>query len=580
MPDVPAAPRSRWVTAQAEPDAVDGLLSHLEIEPAVASILTRRGIVDPDEAERFLHPSLDHLHDPMRMSGMGAAVDRLRRALADRETILIHGDFDVDGLASTALLARSLICLGASVKTHIPHRLEEGYGLHEDVAKVAAQDGATLVLSCDCGIRSHGVAQLLRERGIDLIITDHHEPDTELPDAVAVIDPKIPSCPYPFDQLAGVGVAFKLGQALSEALGIPASKFQRAYLDLAALGTIADVVPLLGENRVLAHFGLLQLRATRKVGLRALLRRLNLEEKPLDTYHVGFMIAPRLNAAGRLSDARDALELLMTDSRQLADSVARRLDHVNADRQSVEAHMLAEAYQRLADDEGILQEDPVIVLSGYEWHRGVAGLVAGAIRERYGRPTFVLCVEGTQAVGSARSVEEFDVSKAIDAVSDCLIRGGGHAMAAGVTLDRDQIGEFRRRINDYALQSIRPESLMPTYRYDDELAATRISHRLCGELQLLAPFGQGNPRPRFVTRGLNVEWVSLVGRDGWHVKMGLSTGDRSLIGIAWRKGERAHEIQPGMPVDILYTLKTEERRGVVELVPTIEDFRPATTEEW
>lgn len=574
-----APPRSRWVAAHADTADIEGLLSHIDVERATAAILARRGIVDPEEAERFLSPSLDHLHDPWLMAGMREAVERLRVALANRETILIHGDFDVDGLASTALLARSLTCLGASVRTHIPRRLEEGYGLHEDVADVAAQAKAPLVLSCDCGIRSHGVAQLLHERGIDLIITDHHEPTEELPCAVAVLDPKVPSSGYPFRQLAGVGVAFKLSQALSETLGIAPSKFQRAYLDLAALGTIADVVPLLDENRVLARFGLERLRATHKVGLRALLRRLNIDERPLDAYHVGFMIGPRMNAAGRLSDAKDALELLLTDSRPRADDIAKHLDEANAQRQAIEGAMLQQAYDRLAENAEFLERDPVLVLAGFGWHRGVAGLVAGAIRERYGRPTFVLCIDDELAVGSGRSVDGFDLSQALDAVRDCIIKGGGHAMAAGVTLESDRIAEFRARLNESALAYIQPEGLAPVHRYDEELAPGRITHQLCSELQLLAPFGAGNPLPRFVTRNLTVEWVSTFGQDGKHLRVGLTAGGRSLRAVAWRKGDRKAEIQPGMAIDILYTLRTDERMGVVELTPTLEDFRPSSVEE-
>jgi single-stranded-DNA-specific exonuclease len=579
MLEAPAPPRSRWVALHAESSFTDELLSSLEIEPATASILARRGIVDPSEAERFLRPSLDDLHDPSLMGGMEAAVARLRKALDDGETILIHGDFDVDGLASTALLARSLSCLGASVRTHIPHRLEEGYGLHEDVARVAAQAGATLVVSCDCGIRSHDVAQLLADQGIDLIITDHHEPGEDTPPAVAVLDPKLPGCPYPFKQLAGVGVVFKLGQALSDSLGIAPSKFQRAYLDLVALGTVADVVPLIGENRVLTTFGLQQLRRTQKVGLRALLRKLKLEDRPLEAYHVGFMIAPRMNAAGRLDDAKEALELLMTGSRSRADAIAKYLDETNSERQGVEATMLKQAYLRLAEDEDLLERDPVLVLAGHGWHRGVAGLVSGRIRERYGRPTFVLCIDERCAVGSARSVDEFDLARALDAVRDCLIKGGGHAMAAGVTLDRDRIGEFRARLNEYALQHISPADLAPVHKYDEELPAEGMTHQLCSEMQLLAPFGAGNPRPRFMTRGLAVEWVSAFGRESRHLRIGLTGGGRSLRAVAWRKGERQHEIQPGMTVDILYTLKTEARMGVVELVPTVDDFRPSAARE-
>ena len=565
---------TRWVPRyRAEVDGGE-LRRVLDLEPAIALALARRGLGDPAEAERFLNPSLADLIAPQRLPDMGPAVARVLQALRDRETILIHGDYDVDGLAATALLARSLRLLGGEVRTHIPDRLGEGYGLGDAVAEVAAQAGAGLVVSCDCGVRSVGPAIALRERGIDLVITDHHEPGHELPAACAVVNPMRADSDYPFRPLAGVGVAFKLGQAISEALGHGAARFQRAYLDLAALGTIADVVPLLGENRVLAAVGLERLRDTRKVGLRALARRARIEGIPVTEYHVGFVLAPRLNAAGRLEDADQALEILLTDDRQRAEWIAGRLEGLNARRQDVEARIVADAIARLEMEGSGLGRDPVVVLSDPNWHRGVAGLVAGQVRERFGRPTFVLCTADGVASGSARSVDGFHLAEAIDAVGDVLLSGGGHAMAAGVSLPAERVDEFRRRLNDYARErGITADDLVPTRDYEGELEAGEITHRLAGQIERLAPFGPGNPRPTFVTRGLRVEYSYPFGREDRHARIGLAAGGRVLVGLAFRRGDRLREVPPGMVVDVLHTIQTTLRSGVVELELVLQDFR-------
>ncbi len=576
MPPPPLRPPSRWIPRNERPSDPRDLLRSIDIAPPVARVLAARGVTDPSAAEAFLSPSLSELHDPRAMADMGAAVDRVTRAARSGETVLVHGDYDVDGLTATALLVRSLGRLGADVHAYIPDRFTEGYGLSERVLEVARQVGASLVVTCDCGVRALTVAESLRAAGVDLIVTDHHEPGPDLPEAVAVLNPKRPDCPYPFRDLAGVGVAFKLVQGVTEALGHSALRFQSAYLDLAAMGTIADVVGLVDENRVIAARGLERLRATRKVGLRALLRSVDLADRPLDAYHVGFILAPRLNAAGRLDHANAALRLLLTSDRAEAEALARELDRQNAERQAVEQTMLDEAQRLLAGDERMLREDAVLVLSGRNWHKGVAGLVASRVRERYGRPTIVLCPEdGGVATGSGRSIEDFHLADALEAQSDLLLSHGGHAMAAGLRIAVERIGELRTRLNQAAREALDPSQMGPIHKYDGELDAHEVSHRLANDLERLAPFGSANPRPTFVTRDLVVEYAMPFGREGKHLRVGLGVGDRVVVGVLWRRGERIGELQRDARVDVLYSLRTEAYRGVVELRMVLDDFRPA-----
>lgn len=572
----PAPPPSRWKQRGEDAGDIGAILEVCDLDPVAAGILARRGI-GRDDAQAFLNPRPGDLHDPYLMADMTPAAQRLRLAISRGETILVHGDYDVDGLAATALLCRSLRLLGANPRPHIPDRLEEGYGLNDEAVAIALGIGASLVVSCDCGIRSVGVARALREHGIDLIITDHHEPGPELPEAVAALDPKRRDCRYPFRELAGVGVAFKLGQAVAGLLGQPASRFQSAYLDLVALGTIADVVPLTGENRSLAALGLERLRATKKVGLRSLLREAGLDDRPLTAYHVGYVLGPRLNAAGRIEHADLALRLLMTSSRDDADAIARELEGLNNERRTVEAAMLAAAYERLASAPSLL-DDVCLVLDGAGWHRGVAGLVATRVRDRYGRPTIVLCVDGDQAVGSGRSIEGFDLAEAVDAARDCLSRGGGHAMAVGVTMPADLVPEFRRRVNAHARGVVEPSELAPVRMYDAELEPGQVTARLANELQRLAPFGSGNPEPVFMSRNALVEYCYTVGANAQHLKLGLALDSRTVPAVAFNAGARLAEVQPGMHVDVLHRLRTREHWGMVELELSVDDFRPARTD--
>src|SRR6059036_2166290 len=441
----------RWESLACDDVAATQLAAALDIEPAVARLLCQRGLGDPELATRFLHPSLDHLHDPMRLADMRVAIDRLLGAIARKERLAIHGDYDVDGVTSTVILRRALELLGADVVHFIPERLKDGYGLQPAAIDRLHAEGVALIISVDCGIRSGEVARRAREQGVDLIITDHHEPDSELPPALAVINPKRRDCTYPDKLLAGVGVALKLVQALCRQAG--REKWLPGFIKIAAIGTLADVVPLVGENRVIAKVGLdLLSRGPHKIGLRALLDISGLAGKTIDSYHIAFQLAPRVNAAGRMSTPDLATRLLLANDEALGDearALAQQLDSENVRRQEEEAGILAAAKK-------IVQTDPdigarsVLVVAGDGWHRGVIGIVASKLVDAFHRPAIVLSVEDGVAHGSCRSIPSFNMLAALERCAPLFIRFGGHKQAAGLALEASRIKELRLAINAVA----------------------------------------------------------------------------------------------------------------------------------
>src|SRR4051795_9303186 len=466
----------RWDTLECDDAAAGTLAASLKISPVVARLLCQRGLSDPERADRFLNPSLAHLHDPMLLTDMGPAVERIMAALARREKIAIHGDYDVDGVTSTVILRRALELLGGDVMHFIPERLKDGYGLQPVAIERLHAAGVALVISVDCGIRGADAGRRARELGVDLIITDHHEPDPELPPALAVINPKRTDCRYPDKYLAGVGVALKLVQALCSRAG--REKLMPGFIKVAAIGTLADVVPLVGENRVIAKLGLeLLTKGPHKVGLRALIDVCGLTGKTIDSYHIGFMLAPRVNAAGRMSTPDIAARLFLADDETLAEEVralAVQLDAENVKRQEEEAEILAQAKK-------IVQTDPevgarsVLVVGGEGWHRGVIGIVASKLVDAFHRPAIVLSIDGQVAHGSCRSISRFDMLAALERSAHLLVRFGGHKQAAGLTMDAGRIRELRASVNAVADETLGPEDLMPRLRIDGDLLFRGIS---------------------------------------------------------------------------------------------------------
>ena len=470
-----------WEDEPADDAGVDRLASALAIQPVIARLLWQRGLEDPESASRFLEPSLANLHNPFLLAGMRESVDRILGAVARRERIAIHGDYDVDGMTSTAILRRAIELLGGDVEHFVPDRFKDGYGLQSSTIERLHAAGVRLVISVDCGIRAAEAAIRARELGLDLIITDHHEPDAALPAALAVINPKRADCAYPDKHLAGVGVALKLVQGLWETSGRTRDGLSH-FLKIAALGTLADVVPLVGENRIIARHGLAALSAgPHGAGLEALLEETGLLGKKLDSFHVGFVLAPRLNAAGRMSSADIALDLLLMRGRDEATrararGLARQLSEENARRQEQEAAILAEA-RRAIDKDPETGAQNMLIVAGEDWHRGVIGIVASKLAEAYCKPVLVLSLQDGIAQGSGRSIRAFDLLAALESCADVFLRFGGHRQAAGVTLEAGRVGELRRRLCAWANERLSPEDLVPRLRIDSPLGLREMLRR-------------------------------------------------------------------------------------------------------
>jgi single-stranded-DNA-specific exonuclease len=564
----------RWNHLPCDEDSARALGAALNVHPTIARLLCLRGLGDPDAAHRFLNPSLDHLHDPFRLADLDKAVVRIEAAIARKERIAIHGDYDVDGITSTVILRRAVEMLGGECVHFIPERLRDGYGLQAAAIERLQADGVRLIISVDCGIRSADAAARARELGVDLIITDHHEPDGQLPAALAVINPKRRDCAYPDKNLAGVGVALKLVQALCGRAS--KEKWLPAFVKIAAIGTLADVVPLVGENRVLAKIGLDSLSTGRHtVGLRALLEASGLMGKRVDSYHVAFMLAPRVNAAGRMSTPDIATRLLLaTDegSAEEARTLAEQLNQENLRRQAEEADLVAQARKAIETDPAIGAHN-VLVVGGEGWHRGVIGIAASKLVDAYHKPAIVLSVEGGVAHGSCRSIPDFDMLDALERCADLFVRFGGHKQAAGLTMDAANVPAFRARINAHADEVLDPDHLRPRLRIDGHLNLKQITPDLVDGLHRLAPFGLANPRPVF--HAMPVEIVDgprpLKER---HLKMTFRQDGRSFRAIAWRAAERAAfltEHRGG--VNLAFSLEENQFQGETYLELSVADFK-------
>jgi single-stranded-DNA-specific exonuclease len=564
----------RWDTVACDDAAADSLAAALKISPVVAKLLCQRGLSDPDRAARFLSPSLDHLHDPMLLAGMGAAVERIMAALARKEKIAIHGDYDVDGVTSTVILRRALELLGGDVMHFIPERLKDGYGLQPVAIERLHAAGVALVISVDCGIRGADAGRRARELGVDLIITDHHEPDSELPPALAVINPKRADCSYPDKYLAGVGVALKLVQALCSRAG--RERLMPGFIKVAAIGTLADVVPLVGENRVIAKLGLdLLTRGPHKIGLRSLIDVSGLSGKTIDSYHIGFMLAPRVNAAGRMSTPDIAARLFLADDEAMVEEVrqlALQLDGENVKRQEEEAEILAAAKK-------IVQTDPevgarsILVVAGEGWHRGVIGIVASKLMDAFHRPAIVISVDGAIAHGSCRSFSRFDMLGALERCAHLLTRFGGHKQAAGLTLDASRVRELRLAVNDIADETLGPDDLMPRLRIDGALAFREITGAVAAGIMSLAPFGAGNPRPVFAARGVEIIDGPRKLKER-HLKMSLKQEGRIFRAVAWRAAERHDYLaEHKAALDVAFSLEQNQYNGNTYVELTLADLR-------
>ena len=569
--------RKIWDEVPSDADGASRLAAALGLPPVLARLLHQRGLTDPDEAQRFLDPSLAHLHDPFLLTDMRPAVARLHQAIERRERVMIHGDYDADGITSTAMLQRALEMLGADVGHFVPDRMKDGYGLQPKTIEHLASLGARLIVSVDCGIRASEAARRARDLGVDLIITDHHEPEAELPQAVAVINPKRPDCAYPEKFLAGAGVALKLVQALLQDHAAGAGALS-SFIKMAAIGTMADVVPLVGENRVIAKFGLDALsRGPHGTGLEALLEESGLSGKRLDSFHVGFVLAPRLNAAGRMGHAGRAVDLLLSrgrdaESRVAARALAKELTDENTRRQESEAGMLVEA-RRMVEKDPEIGGHNMLVVASEGWHRGVVGIVASKLVDSFCKPAIVLAIENGVAHGSCRSIPAFDMLAALEANPDVFMKFGGHKQAAGVTVEAARLPEMRRRLTEYANLNLEPADLIPRLRIDAPLGLRDITGDVVQALSRLEPFGSANPKPIFRASPVELAQPPRVMKER-HLSLMFRQDGRSFRGVAWRAAEReAYLAANRFGLELAYSLDQNDFRGerVTEL--TVADVR-------
>ncbi|HEV2748916.1 MAG TPA: single-stranded-DNA-specific exonuclease RecJ [Gemmatimonadales bacterium] len=562
---------ARWaVAAPPDPALTATLVSDLHIPEALAAILVQRGLAAPDHAKAFLRPDLERLSDPLAWADMTRAVELVGAAVRAGKPILVHGDYDVDGQCAAALLTRVLSSVGAKAHAFVPHRLRDGYDFGPAGLAEAQRIGAGLVITCDCGITAVAAVRAARAAGTDVIVTDHHLPGDELPPASAVLDPRRADCPSADKDLCGTGVAFKLAQALVPALGV-SPNLPLHFLDFVALATVADVVPLTGENRILVRHGLKMLSDSRWTGLRALVEAAGLTGRPLKAGHVGFILAPRLNAAGRIGDARDGLRLLLSDDPDEAAAIARELETTNARRQELDQRILDEAMD-LA--ERVLQpDDRALVLAADSWHPGVIGIVASRLVERYGRPTFLIGWDGESGRGSGRSIAGFDLHAALHRVGHHLEKYGGHTMAAGLTIRRERYEAFRVAFLEVAGQLLRPDDLVPAQRVDLELPLGLVSDELEKLIRHLEPCGPGNPAPVFGVRHARAVGARRVGTN--HLRFTLDDESGALPAIAFQWADAIPDHWLADRLDVAFRLERDEWQGRTTLQARVASMAPS-----
>jgi single-stranded-DNA-specific exonuclease len=574
---------NRWVLPQAN-SAAAILAQSAGLPLIVAELLTERGVRNVQEADLFLHPRIEHLLDPYAMHGMAAAVTRVQAAIASREPILIYGDYDVDGTTAIVLLKTALEMLGGIVDFHVPHRLREGYGMQEEVLAAAAERGVRLVISVDTGIRAFAAAEAAARLGVDLIITDHHlaqdVPDLPgLPNALAILNPNQPGCEYACKHLCGAGVAFKLAQALLEAWDADRTrgKILPSFLKILAIATVADAVPLLGENRVFASVGLEQLRRPASAGLRSLMQvaKLDPAQRALTATDLAFRLAPRINAAGRMDVASEVVELFTTRDAVRASELAAKLDRLNSERQQAEAGMLEEIERRLRDEPAFAAAR-CIVIEGEGWHRGIIGILASRVVDRARRPAIVIAIESGEAYGSGRSVPGFHLLQAIEGCKELFTRFGGHAHAVGFSLPASRLEELKGRLETWA--SLNVEDAAPILRCHAVLPLDQITEALYGWLRRLEPLGNGNEEPIFVAYNVRLAAPARAIKER-HVCLQLAQGARgaswSALGWDWAARVQALGLEQGSVIHVAYKLRQNQHPEYGGLELEIADLAPA-----
>ena len=558
-----------WLYKEIPQEDIDRVSSNAGISRFLAKIFISRGMEDKESIKKFLNPSLDMLYDPFLLKDMQKAVDRIILAIERKEKIVIYGDYDVDGITSTSVLYNFLKSRNADVDYYIPDRIDEGYGLTAGTVEKVCAMNASLVITVDCGITAIDEVNYINNRKIDVIVTDHHECKEILPDAHAVISPCRPDSQYPFSYLAGVGVVFKLVHAICIAMGLGTEYLN--YLDLVALGTVADVVPLVDENRVIVSCGLDKVRNTANTGLKKLVENCNPNSKPITSWMIGYVMAPRINAAGRMGDARRAVRLFTTEDETEASDIVLQLNDENRLRQDMEAEILNEAISIIDADESYMKEK-VLVVAGEGWHHGVIGIVASRITEKYHRPCLLFSKEGDIAKGSGRSIDSFDLFEALTHCQDLIDRFGGHEQAAGLTVPADNLPAFRKKINEYADSILNDEDLMPQIEIDVRIDKDDLNRDNIIELDALAPFGAGNPAPVFVYRDLKIGNIRTVG-DNRHLKLKLQDEEHLFDAIGFNMGDKADVLRTGDMVDAACTLEINTWNSIDTIQMNLRDLR-------
>jgi single-stranded-DNA-specific exonuclease len=567
----------KWIMKdQGDPLVVSQLAESLNVSVYLSNLMVQRGIKTIADARVFFEPDLKDLYDPFMMKGMNVAVDRISSAIAKNEKILVYGDYDVDGTTAVALMYSFLKEHTPNVLFYIPDRYKEGYGVSFAGIDFAAANKCKLIITLDCGIKSVDKVRYASSKGLDVIICDHHYPGDEIPGALAVLDPKQPSCGYPYKELSGCGVGFKLIQAYSRVHGIPFSSIVN-YLDLVAVSIASDIVPITGENRVMAHYGLKQLNENPRTGLKEIIKESEIK-KELFVEDIVFKIGPRINAAGRMETGGKAVELLISGDHRIAAEMSKEISNYNNERRSVDRSITTEAMRMISEDQRNANTRTT-VLYNPQWRKGVIGIVASRLIETYYRPTVILTESNGFATGSARSVQGYDLYQAIEACSDLLESFGGHMFAAGLTMKKENICRFRERFEEYVASTITEEQMVPRIHIDSELPLSEITESFHSGLTRFQPFGPENMSPIFTTKNVfDSGSARMVGNSGEHLKLELcheSTGSKTIGAIAFGQSDSLTFIKSGKPFDICYSVEVNEFRGIKNLQLNVRDIKPS-----
>lgn len=552
-----------------EQDILNKICKEFNISPITAKVIYNRGLLDSESIKRFLKPQIKDFYNPFLMKDMEKAVERIIKAIEKKEKIIIYGDYDVDGITSTSVLLSYLKEFTSNVDFYIPDRIEEGYGLSLGSIDRIKELEADLIITVDCGITAIDEVEYIKEQGIDIIITDHHECKDVIPNTLAVVNPKQRDCGYPFKDLAGVGVVFKVVQALAQTMD--AKDVIDKYIEIVALGTVADVVPLLDENRIIVRFGLQKIAKTNIVGIKSLIEISGLTGKSITTTSIGYILAPRINAAGRIGNARRGVDLFLSKTKEESDLIAQELDQDNKNRQQTENGILIQALE-MVENNSLIEKNKVFILASEGWHHGVIGIVASKISEKYNRPTILISLDGTEGKGSGRSISGFNIFEALMSCSNLLDKFGGHELAVGLSIDKNNIDSFTTAINDYAESVLTQENFLHKVKIDSEVNKNNVGQSLLNELKMLEPHGIGNPSPVFLYNGLKIVDYKTVGEDK-HIRFRMEDDDLYIDGIGFNLGELAPKVDVFDKVDIACSIESNVWNGVEKIQFNIKDIR-------